>query len=553
MLTDITQQKLAEEALCESEARFQSLFEHVPTVAVQGYGMNGETLFWNKASEKFYGYSPDEAIGKNLIDLIIPDEMRAGVVQEIKSMSEAGIPIPAAELYLKRKDGSRIHVYSSHAIIQRPGQKPELFCIDIDLTGLKQTEKDLLQAKQQAEAANQAKSGFLANMSHEIRTPLNGIMGMLQLLEPTTLDDDQIQYVQLCRSSAERLTKLLSDILDLSKVEAGKMTIHEGEFEIQEIANSVSGLFTFNARAKGVTLECIVDPAIPDRLIGDEARVRQILFNLVGNSLKFTDKGSVRIEINLLASGKDDSANVLFTFVDTGIGISEDKLEHLFDPFFQVDGSYTRTFQGAGLGLAIVKRLVDLMGGKISMASTFGEGTTFHVLLRFKLPEGASIADARGPRHFTKATQSLRILLAEDEPSNSLLAGKLLEKVGHVVTIAENGRQVLDLLEAHDFDAILMDIQMPVMNGVEATKAIRESTTLGDKKGIPIIALTAYAMLGDREKFLEAGMDDYLAKPVKMEDLVKALERAVSSKIKHNRDLIMAREDEPITTAHAQH
>ncbi|SMP42671.1 PAS domain S-box-containing protein [Desulfonatronum zhilinae] len=526
VLTDITEQKRAEEALCESEARFRSLFEHVPTVAVQGYGMDGVTLFWNKASERFYGYSPDEAIGKNLVDLIIPDEMRAGVVQEIKAMSETGTPVPAAELHLKRKDGSRIQVYSSHAIIHRPGQPPELFCIDVDLTELKQAERALLAAKEQAEASNQAKSEFLANMSHEIRTPLNGIMGMMQLLEDTTLDSDQRQYVQLCMSSANRLTRLLSDILDLSRVEANKMTIHEAEFVVQELADSVSGLFTFNAQAKGVALECNVDSAIPFKLIGDEARVRQILFNLVGNSLKFTEKGHVRVEMTLSASDTNDNADVLFTVTDTGIGIPEDGAKHLFDPFFQVDASSTRNFQGAGLGLTIVKRLVDLMGGKIAVESEVGQGTTVRVLLPFKRPAGAGIPDqieVTGQLH--EAKHKLRILFVEDEPSNALPTRKLLEKAGHAVTLAEDGQQALDLFKDQDFDVILMDIQMPVMNGVEATKGIRSSTDLGPKKDIPIIALTAYAMFGDKEKFLEAGMDDYLAKPVRMEDLEKVLEK----------------------------
>ncbi|WP_169732623.1 PAS domain-containing hybrid sensor histidine kinase/response regulator [Desulfonatronum lacustre] len=526
VLTDITEQKRAEDALRESEARFRSLLEHIPTVAVQGYGMDGVTLFWNKASEKFYGYSQDEAIGKNLVDLIIPDDMRANVVQEIKSMSETRRPLPSAELHLRRKDGSRIPVYSSHAIIQRPGQPPEMFCIDVDLTELKLAEGALLAAKKQAEAASKAKSEFLANMSHEIRTPLNGIMGMMQLLETTTLDADQRQYVQLCTSSANRLTRLLSDILDLSRVEAGKLTIHEAEFVVQELADSVSGLFTFNARGKGVALECSVDPAVPSRLIGDEARVRQILFNLVGNSLKFTDKGHVRVEMTSLASDKNDSANVLFTVTDTGIGIPEYEVKNLFDSFFQVDGSYTRNFQGAGLGLAIVKRLVDLLGGKVTVKSDVGKGTSMRVLLPFKLPGGMGIpgqGEMTGQHH--EAKHRLRILLVEDEPSNALPIRKLLEKAGHTVTLAKDGQQALDLFKDQDFDLILMDIQMPVMNGVEATKGIRSSTDLGPKKDIPIIALTAYAMFGDKEKFLEAGMDDYLAKPVRMEDLEKVLEK----------------------------
>jgi PAS domain S-box-containing protein len=383
---DITDRKLADEALRESEARFRNLFEHLPTVAVQGYGMDGVTRFWNKASEIFYGYSAEEALGRNLLDLIIPEEMRQHVVQEINAMFPSGKPIPAAELDLMRKDGSRIHVYSSHAIVQRPAKEPELFCIDVDLTELKQAETALIQAKEHAEAANKAKSEFLANMSHEIRTPLNGMSGMMQLLLTTTLSPEQSKYVHLAVTSANRLTRLLSDILDLSRVEAGMTEVLESEFLTQDVCNSVTDLFAIAAQDKHIALECIMDSKVPDRLVGDEARVRQVLFNLVGNALKFTNKGGVRIQLTSLSPAKGSDARILFSITDTGIGIPVDKMDSLFKPFVQVDGSYTRSYQGAGLGLAIVRRLVELMGGNISVESTEGQGTTVHVVLPFKLP-----------------------------------------------------------------------------------------------------------------------------------------------------------------------
>ena len=392
---DITDRKLAEEALRESEERFRNLFEHLPTVAVQGYGMDGVTRFWNKASEIFYGYSAEEALGRNLLDLIIPDEMRQCVIREMKTMSINCTSIPAAELDLKRKDGSRIHVYSSHALLQRPGKEPELFCVDVDLTELKQTETALIQAKEHAEAANRAKSEFLANMSHEIRTPLNGMSGMMQLLLTTTLSPEQSQYVHLAVTSAKRLTRLLSDILDLSRVEAGMTEVLESEFLTQDVCNSVTDLFAIAAQDKNIALECIMDSKVPDRLVGDEARVRQVLFNLVGNALKFTDKGAVRLQLTSLSPARGGDTRIMFSVSDTGIGIPADKMDSLFKPFVQVDGSYTRSYQGAGLGLAIVRRLVKLMGGNISVESTEGQGTTMHVVLPFKLAGQAEDASAK--------------------------------------------------------------------------------------------------------------------------------------------------------------
>ncbi|WP_051617326.1 PAS domain-containing hybrid sensor histidine kinase/response regulator [Desulfonatronovibrio hydrogenovorans] len=522
---DITEQKQAEYALHESEARFRNLFEHVPTVAVQGYGMDGKTLFWNKASERFYGFSSEEAIGKNLVDLIIPDEMRQDVTQEMKTMRESNIPVPATELQLKRKDGSRIHVYSSHAIVQRPNQPSEMFCIDIDLTELKQTEAELVQAKEQAESANQAKSEFLANMSHEIRTPLNGIMGMMQLLETTSLDQEQQGYLHMCLASANRLTRLLSDILDLSRIESGQMVIRKEEVDVKRLCDAVNELFMVTSQDKNISLEFSSDLELPGVFLGDEGRLQQILFNLVGNAIKYTEQGKVSLDIMPLPPGRGEQLRLLFTISDTGIGIPEDRLKVLFQPFSQVDGSYSRRHQGAGLGLAIVKRLVDLMGGNISVDSTEGKGTTVYVSLPFRLSSEVTMTNHKQPEHLLKAKQNLQILLAEDEFTNQFATQKLLERMGHTVTIAGDGQQVLDLLQKHEFDCILMDIQMPIMDGVEATRMVRSSDDFGSKKDIPIIAMTAHAMDGDRDRFLAAGMNDYISKPVQVEDLEKVLER----------------------------
>ena len=393
-----------------------------------------------------------------------------------------------------------------------------------DFSARKQAEAAMVAAKIAAEAANQAKSEFLANMSHEIRTPLNGVMGLMQLLQTTCLDDEQQEIVSMALKSSDRLTRLLTDLLDISKIEAGKMDFVEEEFSLRELCDSVAELFAVNAGEKNISLEYVIYPGLPPVLIGGVARLRQILFNLVGNSLKFTDQGRVRLEMIPLSADRNGELRLLFSVYDTGIGIPEDKFKDLFRPFAQVEGSYTRKYQGAGLGLAIVRRLVELLRGHIYMESVAGEGTEVHVVLPFKTPRGTLPARKEEERG-EKKLRSLRVLLVEDDFSNQVTTRKLLEKSGHAVTLAANGQEALELLQSRDFDIVLMDIQMPVMGGLEATEAIRKAPELTARKDIPIIALTAYAMPGDREKFLGAGMDDYLSKPVSRENLEEMLEK----------------------------
>ena len=516
--SDITDRKQAEEAIKESESRFRRLLAHVVSVAVQGYDMEGVTTYWNKASEILYGYTEREALGQNLIDLIIPDEVRHQVQNEIQQMAASAKPIPSSELTMKRKDGSLVPVFSSHTLIHKHDGSFELFCVDIDLTEIKKAQDEQIQARKQAEAANQAKSEFLANMSHELRTPFNGIMGMMQLLQTTTLNDEQQEFVNLAIQSSERFARLLGDILELSNIEAGKMVICSAEFRLGELLDSLSGLFSAEAHTKGLSLEFVIDSGVPEQVIGDLTRVKQIMFTLVGNALKFTEQGSVQVHLTSLSAAKDGDIRILFSVYDTGIGIPDDKLSGLFNPFVQVDGSYTRKHQGAGLGLSLVKQLAEMMNGNISVESELGRGTTIHVVLPFTLPKKDYSESALSVTSQLEPKKYLDILLAEDDSLNQLFMKKILQKKGHNVVLANNGQEAVDLLQEQDFDCILMDIQMPVMTGIEATQAIRESTSIGAKKGIPIIAVTAHTEPGDRKKSLEAGMDDYICKPVSIED-----------------------------------
>ena len=376
-------------------------------------------------------------------------------------------------------------------------------------------------------AANQAKSEFLANMSHEIRTPLNGVMGMLQLLKTTGLDEEQNDYLSTAIKSSKRLSGLLSDILDLSRIESGKLAIMEAELDLIEFRDSVLETFQVAAAMKGVTLDFSTAANMPQRLISDVARLRQILFNLVGNAIKFTEKGVVRVAVNPLQERDGQILKVLFTVSDTGIGIADEQLKNIFEPFVQVDGSYTRQFQGAGLGLSIVRKLVRLMGGDLAIESTQGQGTTIYLSMDCKLLGEASLAVKKLPQAQVVLIKQLpRVLLAEDEAVNRISFQRLLEKAGYPVNVATNGQEALKLLREQEFDVILMDIQMPVMDGVEATKHIRTSGT--SNANIPIIAMTAYTMTGDKEKFLAAEMNDYISKPVDMKELEEVIERVMA-------------------------
>ena len=539
---DITERKEAENALKESEERFRLVMENIPGLAVQGYVSDGTVFFWNRASELLYGYSEHEALGANLLDLIIPEEMREEVTAAIIQMKESAAPIPAGELLLKRKDGSRVEVFSSHALVNPVGRQTELFCLDIDLTDRKRAERELRQAKAAAETANIAKSQFLANMSHEIRTPMNGVIGLIDLLLITELTEEQRKYAELARQSGRNLCELISDILDLSKIEAQKIELESRCFNLKIEISSVIKLLSLRAQEKGLELISHINPDVPLLLKGDAGRLRQIITNLIGNAIKFTAKGSISLHIS--KDAEDEQCSTLrFLVRDSGIGIAPEKLESIFEPFTQADGSTTRKYGGTGLGLTISRQLAELMGGTVGVESVEGEGSTFwftvilekaplpistsepqygalQVVGAVTLPTRNGVAMAEGSQ-----TSKTRLLLAEDDPTNQMVTQSILVKFGYQVDVAGNGDEALWLLENNDYDLVLMDCMMPVMNGYDATAVIRDQASAVRNHAIPVVALTANAMREDRENCLAAGMNDYLCKPLDVADMLAMLEK----------------------------
>lgn len=476
---------------------------------------NGQTAFEKLENESF---------DLVLLDVMMPRLNGYELCRKIKETPKLS-SIPVIFITAKNDNTYIIQGFEAGAVdyVTKPFNTKELMMRVKTHIELVRSRKDLEVAIDKAEESSRIKGEFLANMSHEIRTPLYGITGMIDLLKTTELSTQQDEFVEIMQSSASTLLKLINDILDFSKIESGELTFESTPFSFGKNLYQTVNLLKPEADKKGLSLNYQSDEKIPVTLVGDPARINQVLLNLGSNAIKFTNSGGVRINASL--SGKDkDYVIVLFEVIDTGIGISEENMDKLFRTFTQVDQSTTRVHGGTGLGLVICKRLTMLMDGKIGVESELGKGSRFWFTCRLKMHEDETeLYRLNGSDHNT-SQKEIKILLAEDNPVNTKVASLFLSRMGQTADTAENGIVAVDKFKNGNYDLILMDINMPDMDGYEATRIIRQmEAEQGAGKRVNIVAMTANAMSGDKEKCLQMGMDDYISKPFKSADLKRIL------------------------------
>jgi PAS domain S-box-containing protein len=536
---DFTDRKRFENDLIESRQLMASIIDFLPDAT---FVVDNEmkVIAWNRAMEEMTGVSKDEMLGqgdhaytvpfygdrrKQLLDLL--DISDSELEAKYEHVERKGGTLYAEVFADALNEGNGAYLWASGAALCSSDEK-RVGAIEVirDISDRKRAEVELQQAMLSADKANRAKSEFLSNMSHEIRTPMNGVIGMTQLLEMTDLTDEQQEYTTALKGSGENLLSLINDILDLSKIEAGKIELELGKFSLQSCINNIVLTQKSAIFAKRLALNVEVAPDIPRILLGDQLRLKQILLNLLGNAVKFTTQGSITLSAQLFER-HGDSVIVQIAVKDTGIGIPAEALDKIFKPFVQADGSTSRKYGGTGLGLTISSRLAELLNGNISVESSPGAGSCFTVTIPFELDSSEDSVDISSTTsEVCWDGAPLRVLFAEDNSVSTMFGISLLKKLGHEVIAVGNGKECLDALEQNAFDFVLMDIQMPIMNGEEALREIRRKEQ-GTTFHIPVIALTAYALRGEKERFLEEGFDGFVSKPLDVTDLMREMKRVL--------------------------